>query len=85
MPSLKDVQKVVPGAETVAGRVIAFHNGQHVDLGEYVGDGAVVLSKAGEEVLSPAKNPEKPGRKLAPNINTKLKQESPGLDLSTLS
>lgn len=55
MPHLKDVRKVVPNAETVAGRVIAYHKGEHVDLGAYVGDGMVVLSKDGEKLLAPPK------------------------------
>ena len=53
MASLKAVQKRVPGADTVAGRVIAFVNGKHYDLGEYVGEGAVVLSKDGEKLMAP--------------------------------
>lgn len=81
MPSLKDVQKVVPSAETVAGRVIAHHNGKHLDLGAYVGDGAVVLSKEGEEVMSSAPKAEKKS-KVAPNINSK--PAAGGLNLSDL-
>lgn len=80
MPSLKDLQKVVPNAETVAGRVIAFHKGKHLDLGQYVGDGAVVLSKDGEEAMAQQPVEKKPARKVAPNLNIK----SGGLDLSDL-
>jgi hypothetical protein len=60
MASLKAVQKRVPGADTVAGRVIAFVNGKHYDLGEYVGEGAVVLSKDGEKLMAPKPLPQKP-------------------------
>lgn len=61
MASLKQLQKKVPGAETVAGRVIAYHNGKHYDLGEYVGDDAVVLSKDGERLMNPEKfEPKQP-------------------------
>jgi hypothetical protein len=52
---LKALQKKIPTADTLAGRVIAFHEGKHYDLGEYVGDGLVVLSRDAEKLLSPAK------------------------------
>lgn len=74
MPSLKEVQSRVPSAATVAGRVIAYHNGKHLDLGQYVGVDAVVLSAAGEEIMS-VQDAEvvevKPRRKMAPNQNAK--------------
>lgn len=82
MALLKDLQKVAPGADTVAGRVVVFHNGKHLDLGQYVGDGSVVLSQEGEELLSPpVKSEIKPGRKQAPNLNAKALG---GLDLPKL-
>ena len=55
MPQLKDVQKKIPSADTVAGRVIAYHEGKHYDLGAYVGDGVVLLSPDGEKLMAPPK------------------------------
>lgn len=54
MAKLKDVQAKIPSADTVAGRVIAFHEGKHYDLGAYVGDGVVQLSPEGEALMRPA-------------------------------
>lgn len=48
---LKDLQAKIPGAASVAGRVIAFHEGKHRDLGAYVGDGVVKLSPEGEALM----------------------------------
>lgn len=64
MAHLKDIQKKVPSACTVAGRVIAYENGKHYDLGAYLGDGAVQLSQEGEKLLSPPPKPaeEKPAK-----------------------
>lgn len=55
---LKALQKKIPTADTVAGRVIAFHEGKHYDLGEYVGDGLVILSRDGEKLMAPPKATE---------------------------
>lgn len=55
MAQLKEVQKKVPSADVVAGRVIAYHKGKHYDLGEYVGDGLVSLSKEGQDLMVPLK------------------------------
>ena len=74
MPTLKQVQAKIPSADTVAGRVLAYHNGKHYDIGEYVGDGAVHLNKTGEELL----NPPAEEAKVAP---VKAKK---GLDLDKL-
>lgn len=52
MALLKDVQVMIPSADAVVGRVVAFHNGKHVDLGEYVGEGVVSLSPAGTAALA---------------------------------
>lgn len=60
MPQLKEIQKKVPTADVVAGRVIAFHEGKHYDLGEYMGEGVVVLSHEGEKLLTPKKAKQKP-------------------------
>lgn len=65
MASLAAIQKVFPEAATVAGRVILFHKGKHYDLGAYVGDGAVVLTKEGEELLFPPEQADKPVAKRA--------------------
>lgn len=78
MPSLTQLRKVVPGAESVAGRVVAYHNGKHVDLGQYVGDGMVILSSEGEALMA-AEPPKKPARKVAVNENAK---PAGGLDLA---
>lgn len=53
MALLKEVQAKVPSATTIAGRVIAFHEGRHLDLGEYAGDGVVRLSTDGEAIMKP--------------------------------
>ena len=60
MASLKAIQRKIPGADSVAGRVIAFHQGKHYDLGQYVGEGSVILSQDGERLMAqPAeKGPE---------------------------
>jgi hypothetical protein len=58
MPSLKAIQKVIPSAETMVGRVVAYHEGKHVDLGEFVGDDAVALSRAGQELVAAASAPK---------------------------
>lgn len=83
MASLKAVQKKVPGADTVAGRVIAHYQGKHVDLGQYVGDDAVVLSPEGESIMSPpvevSVEPKNKRGRAAVNENAKQ-----GVDLSTL-
>jgi hypothetical protein len=50
---LKALQKKIPSADAVAGRIIAFHEGKHYDLGEYVGDGLVILSRDAEQLLAP--------------------------------
>jgi hypothetical protein len=55
MASLKAIQKRVPSATTMVGRVIAFVDGKHYDMGQYVGDGSVILSKEGEKLMAPAK------------------------------
>lgn len=67
MAHLKDIQKKVPSACTVAGRVIAYESGKHYDLGAYLGDGAVQLSQEGEKLLSPPPKPaeEKPAKAAA--------------------
>lgn len=85
MASLNSIRKVAPGAETVAGRVIAFHQGKHVDLGQYVGDGQVILSPAGEALLAPPEDKpvEKSKRRMAENINVRPAGGA-GLDLSNL-
>lgn len=54
MPSLKAVQVVVPSAFTAVGRVVAFHEGKHVDLGEFVGGDAVALNKLGDSLMEAA-------------------------------
>lgn len=72
MPQLKDVQKKVPGAHTLAGRVIAFYKGKHYDLGHYVGDGVVLLSTDGEKLMKPAK------------AKAEEKSAAKGLDLDNL-
>lgn len=72
MASLKALQKKVPGAEAVAGRVIAFYQGKHYDLGEYVGDGMVVLSQDGERLLNPPPEElpqKKPGKGLSFDVS----------------
>lgn len=53
MASLSVVQQRIPTAEVVGGKVQAFHEGKHWHLGDYVGDGAVVLSKDGERFMAP--------------------------------
>ena len=53
MASLVAVQQKIPTAEVVGGKVQAFHEGKHWHLGDYVGDGAVVLSKDGERFMAP--------------------------------
>jgi hypothetical protein len=55
MPQLTDVQKKIPSAHTIAGRVIAYHNGKHYDLGQYMGEGLVMLSTDGEQLMAPPK------------------------------
>ena len=55
---LKDVQAKIPSADSVAGRVVAFHEGKHYDLGQYVGDGVVKLSPEGEALLHEPDVPE---------------------------
>jgi hypothetical protein len=52
MPSLTAVQKSIPSAHTSCGRVLAFHEGKHHDLGEYVGDDAVALNLKAEQLLA---------------------------------
>ena len=70
MPQLKDIQKRIPSADTVAGRVIAYHEGKHYDLGEYVGDGIVMLSRDGEKLMTP--EPKK----------SEVKKPAKGLDIT---
>ena len=72
MPQLKELQKKIPSADAVAGRVIAFHEGKHYDLGQYMGEGVVVLSPEGVKLLSPKKAQQKPA-------------EFKGVDLDDLS
>lgn len=60
MPQLKDVQKKIPTAFVSTGRVIAFHNGKHYELGKYAGEGVVLLSPDGEKLLSPKKAKKEP-------------------------
>lgn len=52
MASLKSIQAVLPTAATIAGRVIAYHKGKHIDLGQYVDVDTVVLSSAGEACMA---------------------------------
>lgn len=49
---LKDIQAKIPTADSVVGRCICFHEGLHRDLGEYVGDGIVVLNLEGEKIIA---------------------------------
>lgn len=60
MATLTNIRNQIPSTETVAGRVVAFHGGKHVDLGEYVGDDAVALSHAGEKILAEVSAPKEP-------------------------
>lgn len=60
MPQLKEIQKKFPSAFSSTGRVIAFHNGKHYELGRLVGEGVVVLSPEGEKLLSPKKAKKEP-------------------------
>lgn len=72
MPTLDSVKAVVPSADTIAGRVIAYHNGKHYDLGEYVGEGVVVLSKDGEAIMAtsvPVTAPKKASGKHSAKLN----------------
>ncbi len=54
MPSLKSIQAVIPSACSIVGRVQAFHEGKHVDLGAYVGDDAVALNAEGDAIMAAA-------------------------------
>lgn len=66
MASLKAIKKRVPSADSIAGRVIAYVDGKHVDMGQYVGEGSVVLSQAGEKLMAPPKPVERePGSESA--------------------
>ena len=66
MALLKDVKARIPSADTVAGRVIAHHEGKHVILGTYVGDGVVQLSKDGERLMTPVEEAKAAPSKKAP-------------------
>lgn len=62
---LKALQKKVPEAEVVGGRVIAFVGMKHYDLGQYVGEGTVILSQEGEAFLAPSDEEPKPAPRRA--------------------
>lgn len=51
MPTLADVQKLVPGAYTAGGKVNAYHRGKHLTLGKYAGEDVVILSVDGENYI----------------------------------
>ena len=53
MPAIKDVQARYPNADSVGGRIIAYINGKHYDLGENVGEGLMILSPDGERLMAP--------------------------------
>lgn len=55
MVSLKTIQKKFPGAYSIVGRVVVRYQNKHYDLGKYMGDGMVVLSKDGERLMAPPK------------------------------
>jgi hypothetical protein len=69
MAQLKELQKKVPTADVVAGRVIAYHKGKHIDLGEYVGDGLVSLTKEGQDLMVPLKKETESLKDLDVNID----------------
>lgn len=75
---LKDIKAKFPGVDAVVGRVVAFVNGKHVDLGAYVGDGVVQLSPEGAALMAPAAEEEAPKRAprrsggLPPSMNSDL-------------
>lgn len=52
MPSLKAIREVIPSAEAMVGRVVAFHEGKHIDLGDYHGDDAVALNLRAEQLIA---------------------------------
>ena len=70
MASLKAIQEVLPNAASIAGRVVAYHKGKHIDLGQYVDVDTVVLSAAGEAYF--AGETPAPVQKQAPKKPTKL-------------
>lgn len=53
MPLIKDVQARYPNADSVGGRIIAFINGKHYDLGQNIGEGMMTLSQDGERLMRP--------------------------------
>jgi hypothetical protein len=52
MPLLSDIQAKIPTADAVAGQCICYHELKHYTLGQYVGDGLVILDSAGEALLA---------------------------------
>ncbi len=49
---LEELQKRIPGAEAVAGDVIAHYNGKHCSVGKLLTDGLVSLSDAATKILA---------------------------------
>jgi tRNA G37 N-methylase TrmD len=48
---LDTIKELFPSADVSVGRVFVLHEGQHVDIGVYVGDGMVMPSTEGQELL----------------------------------
>lgn len=80
MPQLDVIRKRVPSADTCVGRVIAFHNNKHYDLGAYVGEGQVVLSDEGKKLFEALDEAAKVAKKPLKVPDSKAESKEDGLD-----
>jgi len=81
MPTLADVQKLVPGAYTAGGKVNAYHRGKHLTLGKYAGEDIVILSVDGERYIKSLQEEdvvEEPVTRRTGRRKKKVEEELPG-------